>query len=146
MKKIIFMLGLMFLSHFSYAQITTTKITKKKRKHPDPFKFIPVEKEPEPVNIDDIKQKIGYPGPATKAGIEGIVVMRVLVNKRGKYVKHIVLSSPHPILTEAVEKQLHKLKFTPAIQSGKRVKVWTNIPFRFSLVSETKNTKSNENE
>jgi len=51
----------------------------------------------------------------------------------GVFVKHVVLKSPHKILTEAVEKELPNLEFTPGIHAGKPIKVWVTIPFDFRL-------------
>lgn len=104
-----------------------------KEEEPDPNAFVAVEKEPQPVNIDEIKKRIGYPPLAKEAGIQGKVIVRVLVGKNGKYEKHIVLRSPHKLLTEAVEKELPNLEFTPGIQAGKPIKVWVTIPFDFQL-------------
>lgn len=100
---------------------------------PDPTAFVAVEKEPVPVNMDVIRQRIGYPPLAKESGIQGKVIVRVLVGKNGKYEKHIVLKSPHKLLTEAVEKELPNLEFTPGIQAGKPIKVWVTIPFDFRL-------------
>lgn len=105
-----------------------------KEEDPDPFKFVMVDQEPQPVNMDDIKKRIGYPPTAKEAGIEGVVVVRILVDKNGNYVKHIVMQSPHPLLTKAVEKEIRNLKFTPGIQAGRPIKVWVTIPFRFKLM------------
>ncbi|MCX8113047.1 MAG: energy transducer TonB [Bacteroidia bacterium] len=104
-----------------------------KEEEPDPSAFIAVEKEPQPVNMDEIKKRIGYPPLAKEAGIQGKVIVRVLVGKTGKYEKHIVLRSPHKLLTEAVEKELPNLEFSPGIQAGKPIKVWVTIPFDFQL-------------
>lgn len=101
---------------------------------PDPNAFIIAEEEPRPVNMDDIRKLIGYPPMAKEAEIEGKVIVRVLVDKTGKYKKHIVLKDPHPILTKAVETKLTKLQFTPGIQAGKPIKVWVTIPFDFKLL------------
>lgn len=90
--------------------------------------------EPQPVNLDDIRQLVGYPQIARDAGIEGMVVVRILVDERGSYVRHKVIKQAHPILTEACEKQLPRLRFTPAIQGNRAVKFWVNVPFKFSLV------------
>ncbi len=100
---------------------------------PDPNAFIMVEKEPAPVNMENIKKLIGYPPPAKEAGLQGKVVVRILVGPDGKYVRHIVLKNPHPILTKAVEEQLKNIQFTPGIQAGRPIKVWVNIPFDFRL-------------
>ncbi|MEM7658861.1 MAG: energy transducer TonB, partial [Bacteroidota bacterium] len=53
--------------------------------------FIFAEEEPRPVNMDDIKKLIGYPQIARDAGIEGSVVVRVLVDKKGGYNKHRII-------------------------------------------------------
>ena len=101
---------------------------------PDPSAFVIVEEEPRPVNMDNIKKAIGYPAMAKEAEIEGKVIVRVLVDKQGKYKKHVVLKDPHPILTKAVEKKLNMLQFTPGIQGGQPIKVWVTIPFDFKLL------------
>lgn len=101
---------------------------------PDPNAFVIVEEEPRPVNMDDIKKLIGYPAMAKEAEIEGKVIVRVLVDKTGRYKKHVVLKDPHPILTKAVEKKLNVIQFTPGIQGGQPIKVWVTIPFDFKLL------------
>ena len=97
--------------------------------------FIFAEEEPAPVNMDDIKKLIGYPQIARDAGIEGNVVVRVLVDKKGNYGKHRIINQVHPILAKAVEEHVPKLKFTPAIQGGKPIQFWVNIPFNFKLLN-----------
>ncbi|MDB4285912.1 energy transducer TonB [bacterium] len=102
---------------------------------PDINAFIFDAEEPKPRNMDDIRKMIGYPEIAKDAGIEGQVVVRVLVDKLGNYKKHKVIKKVHPILAEACEKQVPKLKFTPAIQGGKPIPFWVNIPFKFKLLN-----------
>ncbi len=102
---------------------------------PEETTFVLLEKEPQPVNLDDLKAAIGYPLMAKEAEIQGKVIMRVLVDKFGNYVKHIVLKDPHPILTNAVASKIDMLKMTPGIQSGKPIKVWVTLPFDFRLMN-----------
>lgn len=97
--------------------------------------FIFAEEEPRPVNMDDIKKLIGYPQIARDAGIEGSVVVRVLVDKKGNYGRHKIINQVHPILSKAVEQHITRLKFTPAIQGGKPIQFWVNIPFNFKLLN-----------
>lgn len=97
--------------------------------------FVSVEQEPVAVNLNDIKSLIGYPQIARDAGIQGVVLVRVLVDKTGNYDRHRIVKSVHPILDEAVEQHLSKLKFTPAIQGGRPIKFWVNIPFNFKLLN-----------
>jgi protein TonB len=102
---------------------------------PDINAFIFDAEEPKPRNMEDVRKLIGYPEIAKDAGIEGQVVIRVLVDKYGNYSKHKVIKKVHPILAEACEKQVSKLKFTPAIQGGKPIPFWVNIPFKFKLLN-----------
>jgi TonB family protein len=101
---------------------------------PGPKEFVLLEKEPVPLNLDEIKQQIGYPREAKEAEIDGKVVLRILIDEQGKYVKHIVLKDPHPLLTRAVEKEIPALRFSPGEGGGKLVKTWVTIPFQFALM------------
>jgi len=102
---------------------------------PDPGVFVFVTEEPKELNIDEVKKLIGYPELARDANIQGQVMVRILVDEQGKYRKHIVVKKVHPILSDAVEAQLYRLKFTPAIQGNKPIKFWVNIPFRFTVMN-----------
>ena len=109
-------------------------IREEKPVDPAPDKFVLLEKEPAPVNMDELRRIIGYPLMAKEAEIEGKVVFRILLDKNGDYVKHIVLKDPHPILTNAVSKHINKIKMTPGIQAGSPIRVWVTIPFNFQLL------------
>jgi protein TonB len=95
--------------------------------------FMILDSEPMAVNMDDLQKLIGYPPMAVEAEIEGKVVLRVYIDKRGDYKKHIVIKDPHPILTAAVSKQINKLKMTPGVQGGRPINVWVTVPFNFTL-------------
>lgn len=97
------------------------------------FIICPMIKKSEPLNYQEIKEAIGYPLLAKEGGIEGDVTLKILVNEDGCYAKHIVLKQVHPILLKAVEKQIRKLCFSPAIQGNNIVKYWTTVPFKFDL-------------
>jgi protein TonB len=105
------------------------------KEEPDINAFIFAEEEPKPVNMDDVRRAIGYPQIARDAGIEGTVVVRVLVDEQGAYRRHKILNSVHPILQKAVEQKIGMLTFTPAIQGGKPIQFWVNIPFNFKLLN-----------
>lgn len=75
-----------------------------------------------------------YPELAKKAGIEGTVVVKVLVNTKGDVEKVEVLKS-HPLLDEAAVEAAKQFKFKPGKQRDKLVKVWVSIPFNFKLKS-----------
>jgi protein TonB len=100
---------------------------------PAPDEFVPLTVEPQSINMDEIKRRIRHPQLAKESGIQGKVIVRVLINKQGKYERHIVLKSPRPLLLQAVEQGLPNIEFTPGIQGNKPVPVWVTIPFDFRL-------------
>lgn len=104
-----------------------------KEKELSPNDFVILEKEPLPINLDEVKAAISYPANAKENGIQGKVITRIFIDKAGNYVKHIVIKNPHSDLTNAVVEHLPKLRFTPGMQSGKPLAVWMTIPFDFRL-------------
>lgn len=100
---------------------------------PAPDDVILVEKDAQPVNMDDLRRSLVYPEICKQLNIEGKVYVRILIGRDGKVEKHLVKKSPHALMTKEVEKNLRNLSFTPAIQSGKPVRVWQTIPFDFKL-------------
>lgn len=103
---------------------------------PDASAFVYVDKEPEILNFPEVVRSIGYPEAAAKAGVEGNVIMRVLVDANGGYVRHEVVRGLHPALEAAVAEHLPDLRFRPASLEGKPLMYWMNIPFSFRLVGE----------
>lgn len=90
--------------------------------------FVAVEQEPQKVkwvNPD-------YPKLAKDAGIEGKVLVKVLIDKEGK-VKKAVIVKGNEIFHDSVMKAALQCTFTPAIQNQKPVQVWMMIPFNFQL-------------
>lgn len=90
--------------------------------------------QPKAINLADIQKAIRFPEAAIISGTTGRVVVRILVDKHGKYKKHKVIKSSHPLLSAAVEEELKGLVFTPAIQGDRAVSCWVNIPFVFKLM------------
>lgn len=95
---------------------------------------LPPELEAYPINLDQLRAMVGYPLRARAERLQGRVVMRVLVNEYGLYVRHSVLQSPSPILTEAVEGWIYHLRFIPAFRGRKPVRTWLTVPFDFKPV------------
>jgi len=102
-----------------------------KPEYPGIDEFLITEREPRALNLDEVKKAIGYPLIARDAGIEGTVVVRILVHKNGAYQRHELINAVHPILTRAVEAHISKLRFEPALQGGRTISYWVNIPFTF---------------
>lgn len=100
---------------------------------PSPNDFILLQWEAQPINLDSVKATIVYPPTAKEAMITGKVVVRIMIDEQGHYVKCLVIKDPHPLLTKAVTDKIGALRFRPAIANGKPVKVWVTIPFDFRL-------------
>jgi len=80
-----------------------------------------------------IKQgKIEYPELARKAGIEGRVTVKVLINTKGD-VEKVEVVKGHPMLNDAAVDAAKEWKFKPGKQRDRFVKVWMNIPIDFKL-------------
>lgn len=108
------------------------KMDVQKEEVPDIDEFIPVEKEPN-VDLAELQKKIVYPELAKKAGIEGQVIVRVLVGKNGKPKDAKIQVSDSEYLDKAALDAVMKSVFTPAIQNGQPIVCWVSIPIKFRL-------------
>ncbi|MGE5480008.1 MAG: energy transducer TonB [Chloroflexota bacterium] len=100
---------------------------------PEPDEFIPVEKEPA-VDLGKLQAKIVYPDLARRAGVEGQVVLRVLVGANGKVLRSLIESSDNELLNEAAIKAIKEYgSIPPAIQNGQPITCWVSIPIKFRL-------------
>ncbi len=100
---------------------------------PDPDEFIAVEEEVK-VDLPTIQKMVKYPDLARRAGVEGTVYIKVLVDKSGKAKKTIVEMSDNELLNKAaVEAVMNYKGYVPAIQNGQPVTMWLSIPIEFRL-------------
>ena len=75
-----------------------------------------------------------YPYEAKKRGIEGMTVVKMLVDTDGSVMDVEVLkSSGNQLLDEAALDAAKKSTFSPAEHNGKKVRVWASRPFIFRL-------------
>lgn len=73
-----------------------------------------------------------YPRAARQAGIEGKVLVQVLVGQDGK-VKDTRIVKSIPGLDEAAEEAARRWEFEPAQTDGEPAPIWVAIPIKFSL-------------
>jgi len=75
-----------------------------------------------------------YPDIARKAGIEGMVILKILVDVDGRVIKAKVLKSLGNVgCDEAAIEAAKQCLFEPALQRDKPVRVWVSYPVRFVL-------------
>lgn len=94
------------------------------------------DREPAPLNLPEVHARIRYPKLMRNAGVGGLVKVRLLLDKEGNYLKHIIMESAHPELTKAVEPHLRKLRFSPGVLHNEAIKVWVTIPFNFRILDQ----------
>ncbi len=95
--------------------------------------FVAYDKAPQVVKRVEPK----YPEIARKAGIEGVVWLKFVVdtsgNVRPSNIKVVKNTTGNSGCVEAAIEAVKKWKFSPAYQRDKPVKVWVTIPFKFYL-------------
>ncbi|RMF69444.1 MAG: energy transducer TonB [Calditrichaeota bacterium] len=100
------------------------------------YVFVPYDEAPYPIGgYEAIKKRLRYPEIARKAGIEGRVVVGVLIDEHGNPRKTQILkdSGSRVGFEEAAEAAVMSVKWKPAKQRDRPVKVWVSIPINFKL-------------
>jgi len=101
-------------------------------KEPGIYEFIAVDQPPQ-VDLGELQRNVVFPKIARRAGIEGKVIIRVLIDKLGKVKKFKIQYSDNSMLDSAAINAVKMTKFTPAIKDGKAILAWVTIPINFKL-------------
>ena len=109
---------------------------------PEPDEFIKVE-QPAEMMYEEVPV---YPEPAKKAGLEAIVWIKSLIDKKGEVVKAFVLKSSGSKagFDESALKAAYKCKFKPAVKDDKPLAVWITYCVQFTLSEEKTQEKATE--
>lgn len=99
---------------------------------PSSEEFVFADKQPN-VDLTLLQQNVVYPEMALRAGVEGQVVLKVLVLSSGKVSDVKVLSSDSDLLNNAAIEAVNKTPFTPAIQAKSPIPCWVTIPITFRI-------------
>lgn len=94
--------------------------------------FVKVDSEPY-IDLYKLAKNVVYPKDAKSAGIEGEVIVRVLVSPKGECEECFVESSTNKIFNESALEAVKKTEFTPAVSNGKKVYCWISIPIQYKL-------------
>lgn len=76
---------------------------------------------------------VDYPMAAQRAGIDGMVIVRVVIQPDGTPTDPILLRTAHDLLDKEALRAVMELEFSPGRQRGKAVPVRMAIPVRFIL-------------
>lgn len=97
------------------------------------------EKQPFPKGgLEAIMQNVNYPEEAKKAGIEGKVFIKAVIDNEGNVVSTEILKSDNDELNKAAVNAVKATKFIPAEKDGKTVKSEVTIPIMFKLANKDK--------
>lgn len=83
--------------------------------------------------LQQLYKYVEYPKIAQKTGIEGTVVVKLVVSPEGKPTQLEVIKSVHKVLDDAAVAGIMQLEFEPARQRSRAVSVWISIPVVFDL-------------
>ncbi len=132
MKKNITIAVLFFLCGALFAQDSQLAY----KDDQDPPENIQVDKMPVPIS----SAAPAYPELLRKAGIEGMVWLKLIVDQNGNPMKVSVVRSESNAkdgnafpFEQAAINAVYSWKFSPAVLNGKPVKVWVTVPFKFKL-------------
>ena len=95
------------------------------------LEFWQVEVKPEPVSIEPPR----YPELARKVGLEGRVLVRILIGSDGK-VRKAILMQGDEIFRKAATEAVLQWVFKPAVQNLTHVAVWAVLPMEFNLTDD----------
>jgi len=97
--------------------------------------FLPFEDQPKIIGgMAALQKLVKYPEIAKKAGIEGLVLIQVLVDKEGVPVEfNVIKSLGNNGCDEAAIDAIKQVRFIPAKQRDRTVPFRMNIPIRFQL-------------
>jgi len=83
-----------------------------------------------------ITRNVVYPPSAMHLGLEGKVVLSVMVDQDGTPAQITVLSPAHELLNEAAIETVYRTRFTPASHNGRKVASKVSVPVQFKLKSK----------
>ena len=98
----------------------------------DPNEYFSVDVEVQ-FNYDELKSLVVYPEHARKLGIEGTVLVGVLIGTSGSILETRVLASANSNLNDAALTAIRKTTFVSAKQNNQEVACWVRIPIVFKI-------------
>lgn len=74
-----------------------------------------------------------FPAELSTSSVEGVVVVRFVVNAHGLIEAPEIVAAPHPLLGAAVTKALARWQFRAGLKNGRAVSTEMELPVRFNL-------------
>jgi len=96
---------------------------------PGPEKTIPADRAPRLIG----EIVLEYPAAARRAGLAGVVLLRLSIDEAGRVSDAAVIQTPHKLLSKAAMKSIEGIRFEPALRQGVAVAADVKLPLRFEL-------------
>ena len=96
--------------------------------------YLIAEKPPEMINKSSLIEKIRYPAEARRQGIEGMVVVKMLVDEEGRASRMEILKGIGYGCDREALRVLERAQFIPATVDGEAVKAWHTHPIKFKII------------
>lgn len=93
------------------------------------LEYLAVDKEPIPVGMSQFKRCLGFPALYRDAGISGMFVFKLLIDKEGSVLRIIGLRGYEPWLV-SMEECVNQLRWNPAEKDGQAVMCWATLSGR----------------
>lgn len=89
--------------------------------------------------LEYLQSQMNYPLKAVEQGIEGTVIIRVLINEQGELESTSILKSVDPLLDLEALRLTKSIpaKFPKVKEHNRIVKYWMDLPYKFSLNRQT---------
>jgi periplasmic protein TonB len=97
--------------------------------------FVPMTVRPRLLNVDEVERVLvrTYPLTLRNAGIGGTTLLWFLIDEEGRVLQtRLHTSSGLPGLDQAAMQVAETMRFSPALNRDRRVKVWVEIPIVFT--------------
>lgn len=112
-------------------------------KEPSINDFLAVEKEPLPLKLNKFLDTLQWSPALDSMQCPRQVLVRVLVSKEGKYLKHVSLVNVPELFDAEAARALPSLQFMPAVQNGKPITCWTDLSLVRKAPAPSKPKKGN---
>lgn len=87
------------------------------------------DEDPVPLHVSPV----AYPNRAKELGIQGILLIEIVIGLDGKVESVEILKSPHPSFSSEARKTVKKWRFKPAKNKGVPVRIRARKEFEFQL-------------
>ncbi|MFQ5639540.1 MAG: TonB family protein [bacterium] len=104
------------------------------REEKDAFMFAPNNAQPQPVDgFGAIQKALNYPEKALLTGLEGRVILNVMISETGAVGPIQPVKSPDPDLEQAAIRAIKSVKWKPAGRRGQPTAAWVTVPVVFQI-------------